>query len=246
VKQYYTTAYASNLGRWTAKWECVAKETTVRTHLLANLSIRTIQKDQVDVPVQWTNEGTYTFEELRGKFIEAVNHDDDCMTQFVEREALLKRLNKCQTFQQLIDVWDWMSEDPMSFDLAVWHSDSPITNEEAANIYMRLSESQLVSEGQSSDIEAFYRDLIARWPEIDTVPEDRVNDVESCPWSRPLVKSGRHIIMSVGRSKADEVSSFVYELALKHGLVHFDPLEGRVDLPAHLKPKRSRPWFRFW
>jgi hypothetical protein len=132
----------------------------------------------------------------------------------------------------------------MSFDLAVWYSDVPLTNKEAGEIYTKLCKGQSVLAGGSSAVEAFYSELTSRWHEIDTVPDDKVDDFDYCPWSCALDKSAMHVIMACVWPKADDVATFVYELALKHGLVLFDPQHGAVHLPPNLKPKRS--CFRFW
>jgi hypothetical protein len=59
----------------------------------------------------------------------------------------------------------------MSFDLGVWKGDVAVTNEEAAEIYVKLCKSELVQPGESNAIEDFYNELTARWVEIDTAPD---------------------------------------------------------------------------
>src|ERR1022692_1910864 len=125
----------------------------------------------------------------------------------------------------------------MSFDLGVWQSDVALTDEEAAEIYVKLCKSELVLPGESKSIEAFYNELTARWIEIDNVPEDKVDDVDYCPWSCALDRSGMHVIMPCVWSMADQVFEFVGALALKHGLLMFDPQNSKVYLPPNLKPK---------
>jgi hypothetical protein len=131
----------------------------------------------------------------------------------------------------------------MSFDLGVWYSDVSLTNEEAGEIYVKLCQNKLTLGGESEAVKGFYTDLTARWPEIDTVPIE-VDDVDYCPWSCTLDRSGMHVIMPCVWSKAEDVFAFVHELATKHSLVLFDPQAGEVHLPAHLKQKRSG--FRLW
>jgi len=48
-----------------------------------------------EIPVQWTETGRYRVDELRSIFIDAVDHDDDSLTQFVEAEELTRRLAGC-------------------------------------------------------------------------------------------------------------------------------------------------------
>jgi len=73
----------------------------------------------------------------------------------------------------------------MSFDLGVWHSEVPLTDKEAAEIYVHLCENWPYLEGDSLSVAAFYDDLTRRWPEIDTVPEEEIDNkvlsVVLCP-----------------------------------------------------------------
>ena len=60
--------------------------------------------------------------------------------------------------------------------------------------------------------------------------DEKVDDKDFCAWSCALDRSGMHIIMACVWSKADDVATYVYELAMTHGLVLFDPQEGKVHL----------------
>jgi hypothetical protein len=129
----------------------------------------------------------------------------------------------------------------MSFDLGVWHSDRPITDQEAGDLYVKLCEQTWIPIEQNAAVDAFYAELNSRYPEIDTLPE---NELDSCPWSCAHDRSGLHVLMAITWSRCADVSSVVVELAAKHGLVCYDPQESKVYLPPDLQPKRSR--FRFW
>jgi hypothetical protein len=130
----------------------------------------------------------------------------------------------------------------MSFDLAVWHSDTPLSANEAQSLYLKLCNQEWIPTEENAAVEAFYQELCRTYPEIDTLPEDQVDD---CPWSCAHDRSGLHIIMSMSWGKrTDKVALLIIELARRNGLVCFDPQGPDVYLPSHLKPKRSR--FRFW
>jgi hypothetical protein len=92
-------------------------------------------------------------------------------------------------------------------------------------------------EGECSSIATFYEELIRHWPEIDTVPEDEIDNKEYCPWSCALNRSGMAVVMPCVWSMADKVVAFVEALARKHGLVLFNSQSGTVSLPEHLKNK---------
>ena len=123
----------------------------------------------------------------------------------------------------------------MSFDLGVWHTRTPVSDTEAAEVYVHLCEDWPYLEGDSQSVTAFYDELTARWPEIDTVPDEKIDDHGYCPWSCALCHSGMAVVMSSVWSMADDVFAFVSSLARKHKLVLFDPQSGTVSLPEGLK-----------
>jgi hypothetical protein len=111
----------------------------------------------------------------------------------------------------------------------------PLTDKEAAEIYVHLCENWPYLEGESLSVAAFYDDLTRRWPEIDTVPEEEIDNKDYCPWSCALNRSGMAVVMPCVWSMAEDVEAFVRGLATKHGLVLFDPQSGTVSLPEKLK-----------
>ncbi len=121
----------------------------------------------------------------------------------------------------------------MSFDLGIWYSERALTDKEAADTYVRLCQEWPYLQGENPSVAAFYDELTKRWPEIDTVPDERIDDNDFCPWSCALNHSGVAVVMACVWSMADEVSEFVGNLAKKHRLVLFDPQEDKVYLPEH-------------
>lgn len=124
----------------------------------------------------------------------------------------------------------------MSFDLGLWYPSQRLSNEEAGALYSRLCAGEYCSNVQDHPgIKAFYHDLTSRHPEIDDVPEDRIDDTDYCPWSIAFDRSPGHLILCCVWSKAEYVNGLVRTLASKHGLVVFDPQAGT----AHYPPTRS-------
>lgn len=123
----------------------------------------------------------------------------------------------------------------MSCDYGVWYSEKPLTNEEATKIYLALCEQWPFLEGENEAVLAFYDELIKRWPEIDTVPESKIDDKEYCPWSCAISHSGMAVVTACVWSMASKVESFVKDLATKYKLVLYDPQSERVLLPEHLQ-----------
>jgi hypothetical protein len=120
----------------------------------------------------------------------------------------------------------------VSQKLAVWHSERAISEKEAAEVYLKLYEQQRIPIEQHIDVYAFYNELTARYPEIDMLADE---DLDACPWSCSLDRSGFHVIMTVLDEKSAEVVPVVLELAKKYGLVCFDQQATKVHLPSHLR-----------
>jgi hypothetical protein len=132
----------------------------------------------------------------------------------------------------------------MSYDLGVWYPRTRLTDDGAGNLYVRLCEGDTSGITPHPAVEAFYADLTAKHPEIDTVPEDKIDDHDYCPWSCALDHSPGHVIMSCVWSKSEYVHQFVHELARKHGLAVYNPQSSTVTYPDGSTGKK--PWWRFW
>ena len=119
----------------------------------------------------------------------------------------------------------------MSFDLGVWYPDRPLTPAQAGERYERLCAGEVREVAPSPSIDAFYAALVARHPELDDVPEDRLDDAAYCPWSAALDRSPGHVITCCVWSQAEAVRELVGALAADHGLVLYDPQAGEVTFP---------------
>jgi hypothetical protein len=120
----------------------------------------------------------------------------------------------------------------MSYDLAVWHTPNRLTDAEASALYMALGESRTDGTAPQPAVDAFYAELMARYPELDTVPDDLIDDSDYCPWSCALGRSPGYVVLSCVWSQAQAVGKFVWNLAAKHRLALFDPQEGKVHYPG--------------
>ncbi len=116
----------------------------------------------------------------------------------------------------------------MSYDLAVWHPQKQISNQEATELYLRLCDGDRSGVVPHPAINAFYAELIAKHPQIDTIPEEKIDDHDYCPWSCKLDYSPGHVIMCCVWSKATYVHELVQTLARKHGLALYDPQSEKV------------------
>jgi hypothetical protein len=127
----------------------------------------------------------------------------------------------------------------MSFDLGVWYPQKRIRNEEATELYVRLCDGDTSGVAAHPAIDAFYAELTARHPEIDTIPEGKIDDHDYCPWSCKLDYSPGHVIMSCVWSKATHVHQLVQGLARKQGLALYDPQREEVIYPDGSKGAKA-------
>lgn len=77
-------------------------------------------------------------------------------------------------------------------------------------------------------IEAFVADITARWPQIDDMPEE---DVDECPWNVAFDQSPGHVISAIAWSRVEEVVPVFVETAHRHGLLVFDPQADALYAP---------------
>jgi len=135
----------------------------------------------------------------------------------------------------------------MSFDLGVWYPHERLSHAQAGKLYVALCEGTAPNPAPHPAVDAFYQELTARWPEIDTVPDDKVDDRDYCPWSCEIDRFPGHIIMAAVWSKADDVDALVKQLARKHGLAVFDPQSERIIYPDDpARTPADKPWWKFW
>jgi hypothetical protein len=64
-----------------------------------------------EFPVSYSQLRHYQFAELQRAYLDAVAHDDDILTQFVEADELTKHIKQCSDFKELLETWQWMQTD---------------------------------------------------------------------------------------------------------------------------------------
>lgn len=133
----------------------------------------------------------------------------------------------------------------MSCDYAVWHTPVPLNETEATALHLRLCEGDASGVRAHPGIESFYRELTALHPELDDVPEHRIDDHDFCPWSVAFDRSEGHVIVCCVWPKADYVGRLVARLAARHGLAFYDPQSERIVQPGLSLP-HAKPWWKLW
>ncbi|MFI6294519.1 hypothetical protein ACIBEJ_23210 [Nonomuraea sp. NPDC050790] len=115
----------------------------------------------------------------------------------------------------------------MSFDLAVWFEDEPITPLRATAKFLDWCEApgEDSPPGARAEVAAFVDDLTARYPDL------TADNYAGSPWAEPLTVAEDIVLASAVFPRAAEVCRTVFELAGRHGLVVFDPQSGSVHAP---------------
>jgi hypothetical protein len=111
----------------------------------------------------------------------------------------------------------------MTFDGGIWHSEVSVSSGEASRIYAGMCRGETAGRGVTPNpaIDAFYEELIANWPEIESICK--------------LQRSASYVIFSCNWSLAREVHVLFQHMATRHGLIFFDPQSEEVYLPDHLQ-----------
>ena len=73
--------------------------------------VHTIFNPWVDVELIWQHPQQFRLEDLKERYLHAVDHDDDNLTQFVNAPELKKKIEAAQSFNDLIYVYRWMQTD---------------------------------------------------------------------------------------------------------------------------------------
>jgi hypothetical protein len=120
----------------------------------------------------------------------------------------------------------------MSYDLAIWFPDRILSDEQALQQYYRLCDQNISGLIHHPSIDNFYFELYKIHPEVDDIPDDKIEDFDFCPWSIAHDISDCHVILSCVWSRAGYVHDLVLALAKKHGLAVFDPQLTKIHYPT--------------
>jgi hypothetical protein len=124
-------------------------------------------------------------------------------------------------------IWD---DAAMSYDLAVWEGERPVSDEASARFFRERIVPQIKEYDPSNPvaptprIKAYVEALLDRWPDFADAGDEIVN--EDSPWSTsPLMGEavGWFVYFPMRWSMAAEASAFAAETAQQHGLVCYDP-----------------------
>jgi hypothetical protein len=117
----------------------------------------------------------------------------------------------------------------VGYDIAVWEGERPASDEAALEKYNEMwARYEDTDEAASPSVLSYIGELTAKYPDLDDLPDDEVDD---SPWAdSPLQGNvmGPFFYFALVPSKADETVPFIAETARRHELVCFDPQQERL------------------
>lgn len=120
----------------------------------------------------------------------------------------------------------------MSYDLAIWHGTRDLSSEEAELEFANLCQADATLVHPNARLEAFVNQLTKKYPKLDDLPEDRLDE---SPWTSGFDTLENFCHLPIAWSRIEEVVPYTIKLALQHGLTCLDPQSGRVYQPKGLK-----------
>lgn len=119
----------------------------------------------------------------------------------------------------------------MSLDLIVWRTERPLGEERAHAVYAALMNGDTSSLVAHPSIDAFYSELVARYPELHTIPPAKIDDTKLCPWAATIDRAPTHLVLPCVWSVTEEVGDFIGLLQQKYRVSVYVPGEGKEYFP---------------
>ncbi|GAA3252265.1 hypothetical protein ACFO1B_44220 [Dactylosporangium siamense] len=118
----------------------------------------------------------------------------------------------------------------MSFGVGVWFEPGPVTEQQVAERYRKLSVAGVHGVAPTQpQVAAFYRQLIGLYPELGTVIGEETD--RRSPWAARFATTPVSVCMSIAAAEADDMPAHVRELADYHQLVCYSPQTGATSIP---------------
>jgi enolase len=133
----------------------------------------------------------------------------------------------------------------MSHDLGFFTYKSEATIEDIRKVYLDSSDGKEAFWPSSSEIIAFKKFLIEKYPSINSLEDD---ELDENPWSCEFDQGEGYIIVSMVFSKSEEVTDYILTLLKEYQLIVYDPQDDKAYLGNDLLPESKAPkkWWQFW
>jgi hypothetical protein len=125
----------------------------------------------------------------------------------------------------------------MGFDIWIWYSSHLVSDEDAHRIYESLTLGDPGEVEESPSLAAFVRDVRRQWPWL-REPNARA----ATPDGFEFDSNDWHAWFGIPWTAVAGVGPSIQRLVERHGLVLFDPQEGRVHLPEQLGGSPPIDW----
>jgi hypothetical protein len=114
-------------------------------------------------------------------------------------------------------------DESMSFDLAFWYEIPP--DADPGDAYVRFLDGLTGVGTPTEEIDRFYQDVTAVYPDLEIVGEDDVDvfEEDDSPWAAGIDRTEECMVVAISWSRRDEVTPVLLRLAHEHGLVAYDP-----------------------
>lgn len=86
------------------EWSYEQTSDRVKNNFFTRILAKTVYNPNIAVNVIWTYLGTYDLEELKKDLTDAVEADDDILTQYVDGDIIKNELSKQKTFDDVISL----------------------------------------------------------------------------------------------------------------------------------------------
>jgi hypothetical protein len=116
----------------------------------------------------------------------------------------------------------------VSYDLFVFKGPIPRSEVEFTGLLERFEAGDEAAFEASPQVVAFYEDLLRKFPALEDLPDDKVDD---SVWAMTPDESERLIALNFSWPDAEKVAKEVPKLARRHGLAVMDPQSGVIVRP---------------
>lgn len=120
----------------------------------------------------------------------------------------------------------------MSFQLAVWHTDKPLSLGAAGELFDGAIEGKDAGLKPQPAMKAFFNHLLRRYPNLDNWPNDNVTE---CPWEEQPRFNPQYLVFNLLAEHIEQLEAVIIDMALANGLAVYDPQTPDLHLPPALE-----------
>ena len=127
----------------------------------------------------------------------------------------------------------------MSYDLFFWKGPVPATITELMDWMQRADAGEAGPLEHSPAVREFHTRLLERFPALEDLPDDQVDDAGVSPWSVTPDPSDTYIALNMVWGTPQAVVTEIVQLAMDHGLLTYDPQGDQIVAPSPAPTARA-------